>query len=118
VNNWSTSKTSFMNLTLPTFVTFLFLSNVIQKVSILIKSLNWSPKVGMITSRNVPSKDKFMDKSIYFQNVDKWCQEWSQPCHMNATYKGFAKLLDHVWSCESCCWLDNYGLSCVRSCVL
>jgi hypothetical protein len=35
-------------------------------------------------------------KGVHFQNVDKSCQEWSQPYHMNATYKGFAKHVDHV----------------------
>jgi hypothetical protein len=40
VNCGSTSRTSFVNLTLPTFVTLLLLSSVIQEMAILIASLN------------------------------------------------------------------------------
>jgi hypothetical protein len=51
-------------------------------------------------------------KGVHFEDVDKWCREWNQLHHMNATCKGFVKHLDHVWSCETCFWLDNYGLCC------
>jgi hypothetical protein len=40
VNSGSTSRTSFVNLTLPTFVTLLLLSSIIQEMAILIASLN------------------------------------------------------------------------------
>jgi hypothetical protein len=32
----------------------------------------------MTTSRSVTFQDKFMDKRCSFQDVDKWCQKWSQ----------------------------------------
>jgi hypothetical protein len=35
-------------------------------------------------------------KGVHFQDVDKWCQEWSEPCHTNGTNMGFAERLDHV----------------------
>jgi len=66
VNSWNTSRTSFVNLALPMFITLLFLSNVIHEVAILIAYFNWSPKVGMITSRSVISQDKFMDRKCSF----------------------------------------------------
>ncbi len=57
-----------------------------------------------------------LTKCVHFQNDNKWCGEWSKPCHMNAWPVGdLQKWLDHVWSCGACCWLDNYGLSCVQS---
>jgi hypothetical protein len=41
-------------------------------------------------------------KNVYFQDVDKWCWEWNQPCHTNVTCKGFVEHLDHVCSYEVC----------------
>jgi hypothetical protein len=35
-------------------------------------------------------------KGVHFQNVDKWCREWNEPHHTNATYRGFARHLYHV----------------------
>ncbi len=113
VNKWSKSRTIYVNWALPTFITLLLLSSIIQVVVTLITSLNWSLRIDMTTSKNVVSLDKFLDKRCFFQNIHKWCGEWKKSCHTNATYRGFAKCLDHVWSCETCGYLDNYGLSCV-----
>jgi hypothetical protein len=38
----------------------------------------------------------FWTKGVHFQDVHKWCGEWSESCHNNVAYKEFAECLDHV----------------------
>jgi hypothetical protein len=50
----------------------------------------------MIISRSVIPKTSSWIEGVHFQDADKWCQEWSQPHHMNATCRGFTECLDDV----------------------
>jgi len=34
-------------------------------------------------------------EGFHFQNVNKQCEKWIELSHVNATYMGFVKCLDH-----------------------
>ncbi len=95
VNNWNKSRTSSLNWTLQMFI-ILFCSSIIEREATLTTSLNWSPWVIIITSRNVVFQGKFMTR---FSSSKCWLMglgtKWTllHECSLGETWKNFRSCL-------------------------
>lgn len=77
-----------------------------------VTSLNWSPIVITISSKNVTSQVKYLVIRSFFSRCPSTGLGKSWAYCTNATQGQSIELLDHVWPCGVSCWLDNDGLLC------